>query len=1357
MERKGGAGHGAAPPAVGVPTAPEVSLDAKILAGMPYPLAHLYQALLDAEEPRQRFESLVTVFAGGLKYLSIVCIADYTQGPGADPLNRILSHSLKQPSLGQWALFLRAIVGHYRDENREFQMRELASVLDERTLQLVAHLIHLRNTYIHPDRPLAPEAAAQLCDESLPLLQELLLAFRFVSRYPLIRRDRSTGEEERVMGSEVRPARPGGGFEVLVRAAPSVDLDITPFILLSVDDEVRDVLVYETLIGDHGKYILGKHVRFIRIGDEPDNRVRLLQGLIERFGRDELQTERRRRRARRAIERSLQGGTFEVRAVRYLASYHSEQTFEDYKKTRRFEPRAYVERRRMTAVYDELAIGDKNCLVLVADSGGGKTTEICQLYLERFSGDIVWVLSGRRTRSAHVLADIDRHLFEDESAHSLSSVLAALDRSRSEERFVILFDGVNETEDPVEAFRQINDLIDTNPYPWLKVVVTCRSFAWERIERSALILDRRRYLAAEDGRLAVTLQPFDEAEVGEALERYGALYEVEVPRALLQRSYAYRELKLFSHPVMLRFVFEAFQGRGLPSKLDFNGALREFTRARLRERDLPFLEQYLMSYLYCEETDILDAARLLERRGAMAPDDSERAAYDKLAEHICGEQIYDIDEVWICLSEGCPAHGRPVMIVDSEQDRCALCRSKLRRENVDNRSTFSRLQSENILSTTDLRGRVLVRMVFDRYFDYLMGRYCFVERMAASYAPEVVDELYGKARRNGLFIEPARSVLHELWLRNDLRGVLRVASQDDVTSYYILRELFRDLTKADLAAVAPRIREVVEQTGFRSHVCRAVVYGVLIDGEAVRQHPAGEVVELLVFVSRCASEQIHDDIDSHLVRLRKAGVDLISPLIDRCGEALLSELSVRRGLRVLFHSARRDRFRSMLTLFVNTILFGLGSYFDDPEIRGAVLRNGLAICQRVLNHPLLSFFERPLSSFLARYIANIYRTKGPLPCNYFEMLFQLKTDPAEIRRAGDLFFVDRRNLFELDFEAFQATVHSENGLMSWYMLSLLPVHYLHAQDRERAASHLRRFATSGTEMDRYVVGQTLSVLLWRSADDRELLEALCDELEAVYLNDPSQIFLHPEPLSAITGARSVAAYNRDRTKEIGAQTSLPLVPWIVLKDGKLFRFYLNSVAFELALRRLQREQPDEFTTALDLLERNSTDDLLRFEHDLVASRRFVAGLLIQSVGYAGTMGHLRPALATIERIIARYLGDGGAEEDAEVYRAAVVKALTVLRDSHPNEVLAFLERYDLDRERYAFLAEIERSAEEGEDLLGKSLYGHKIYQGSFCSSRQLRETFGEATRRAAEASDVEEFFLIYSRTFIQWLKRHPGS
>src|SRR5581483_1275318 len=130
------------------------------------------------------------------------------------------------------------------------------------------------------------------------------------------------------------------------------------------------------------------------------------------------------------------------------------------------------------------------------------------------------------------------------------------------ERFVVLFDGLNETGRPIEVFQHLNNFLNSNPYEWVKVIMTCRSFAWKTIENSGILQAKHRYVLSSDGSIAHTLQPFDDEELGQALKVYSHVFEASFPKLWTDaRDQDYRERKILRSPLILRFVFEAFRGR----------------------------------------------------------------------------------------------------------------------------------------------------------------------------------------------------------------------------------------------------------------------------------------------------------------------------------------------------------------------------------------------------------------------------------------------------------------------------------------------------------------------------------------------------------------------------------------------------------------------------------------------------------------------------------------------------------------------------------------------------------------------------------------------------------------------------
>ncbi len=1315
---------------------------------MPYPVAHLYAEMRDEPDARLRFRNLIKVFIGGLKYVSLICIADYMKQPDSDAVNSALSVGLERPAAGHWLNFLRGIVKHYKKSGREFHVRELKGVMQGQNDQLLGHLVHLRNTYVHPDIFPGVKESAALIEQSLPLLHAVLWTFSFIAKYPLIRI--AAGRETPAMGNDAGPPSEEA-CRFVVRAGDGTDLDVTAFMLIAADESFSDLLVYETLIGKSAKYIMGNHLKFVEIGDEPDNRVKLLFELLQKCAtREQEEWRRESAHARTEIRAALHTPEFPLWRVKRLALGHSNALFEEYKAARRFDPQTYVPRKNIQAAYEALE-REGTVLAITADSGAGKSTEVCHLFARRFHGDVVWIVSGRRVRGS-VIGAITEHLIDPEDrTTTLRDVLDSFDMTRRGERFVILVDGLNEMEKPAEGLQEIVDLVDGTRYHWLKIVITCRSFAWSVLARSGIIIDRKRFVASDAGDIAHVLKPFDDDELQTALDRYSLAFDTHYPARWGDR-HAYQERKLLRSPLILRFVFEAFRDKKeMPPVLDVEMIMRQFTAERLRGRDLPFLRRYLMAYFFREESDVLDTRRLiaLQESGAEISQDER-----KLIEHICGEQVYDFDQIWTCGTRGCQQQDRPLFAPEGDdQPRCPSCFSALHVENVDNRSTYSRLLSENILSQTDCGDHVLVRLVFDRYFDHLMRRYCFVETMQERDDPPFIAELFQKSIRRGTFVGPLTGVLLSLWRAGNRQPAYRIAASDHFAAYHVLRTLFEALAAGDFAELDAALRTAAAESNFNVNVCRAGIHALLVDRELAERH-AGEVVELVLLLSRCESEHVPEDAALYAIELKREGVDIITPLVERCADALTDAISIRQLLRAA-HRAERERLKGIGTLFFNVALFGLGSFPDDAAIRGTLVRRGVEVAQRALHHPLLSLGQRPIARFVSRWLAKIYIRKGPLPCNYWEMAFQLSQDRERIRQMGDLFFVERRNLFDLSYDDFYAAIHSENGLITWYALSFLPAHYQAAADEQRALDHMSRMVREGTEMDRYVVGEAAMKLLRGGRHRHAALERLLDEIASAYERDASQIFLHPAADGAGEGARAASATRR-RVEEIRKESDPFMLPWIVRSDGAVRRVYMNTVAYQLALLRLRRSASETVDDVLRLLDRNLRADLLRFGGDARAARRFVASfLIVHSLADAATEGFLRESFTTIQRIIETYVDRAADPENADVYRFAVVETLKAMKETHRDEVMAFVEQYETGEGPHAFLAAVKTAAVGKEKLLSKSLLGDNIYHAAF-ASRQMREAFGRITSRAAAAKNADQFFFIYTLEFMQWLRSHAA-
>ena len=219
---------------------------------------------------------------------------------------------------------------------------------------------------------------------------------------------------------------------------------------------------------------------------------------------------------------------------------------------------------------------DSTGFVVVGDSGVGKTNLLCDLTNRRVqdhTNDIVLFFN---------CADFSREddpeslvavglLLED--TLSLTKALRGLDGERpANARMLLVFDAINEHDDPASFLKAINHRLvrKYHHYPWLKVVVSCRSELWGllQLERFA----SRHWFYQVGDQMGVRLAIFSPEELRRAYkENYRKKYGLRT---------SYEDLsdqakRFMRDPLMLLFVAKAYEGQEVPDDV---GSLRVFRR-----------------------------------------------------------------------------------------------------------------------------------------------------------------------------------------------------------------------------------------------------------------------------------------------------------------------------------------------------------------------------------------------------------------------------------------------------------------------------------------------------------------------------------------------------------------------------------------------------------------------------------------------------------------------------------------------------------------------------------------------------------------------------------------------------------
>ncbi|MFQ3660978.1 MAG: protein kinase [Chloroflexaceae bacterium] len=294
-----------------------------------------------------------------------------------------------------------------------------------------------------------------------------------------------------------------------------------------------------------------------------------------------------------------------------------------------YAPHLYVARAEAEAHLGAFLAGASGALLLVGDSGTGKTCLLARWaeYLQEEGEAVLFYRCG-----GSLGAELDREITRDlgrEAPEALAHDLGQIGRLAAEagRRLVLIFDGLNEYRSGAQAgpeilLKQIDALVGRIAGPALRVVISCNSVAWGQLERAgATNLFWSAYYYGSDGEPRLALEPFTPEELSAAYQRYATFYRLQTPLERLPE----RARERLRKPLMLRLIAEscrdgpvelAARGPGL-------GLFRRYYEERVRQR---------REHLFIDEL----AGEML-RRGAVSVPIRELARNEHLREELLRE------------------------------------------------------------------------------------------------------------------------------------------------------------------------------------------------------------------------------------------------------------------------------------------------------------------------------------------------------------------------------------------------------------------------------------------------------------------------------------------------------------------------------------------------------------------------------------------------------------------------------------------------------------------------------------------------------------------------------------------------
>ena len=588
---------------------PTDEFDHLVLTRYPHPLAINYKRLLDEPDTERKTRIALQVFEFGLRAVALQVISQYMQhdiDDMPDPaVNLLLSRKIDKASLGLWKEFLFRTLDAYAGHRDRLACPELADLRWEpgRNKQRQGvqgpfdRLIEIRNRLAHRLPPRTEEEWRDLYEKVITDLRAVLEIFSFLQGYDLVlcRHGESgrecvffSGLEPQLVRGELPAGMPPADLEFYLRRKDGQRLvRLHPLIIhwlpAASDAEAiasglthSDAALYDSFTKSTIHYLATVVWENVEIGAEAVT----FQEFFARIGTvlERIGTVRRQ-------ESRLTWNILEE-VARFVVDDRMGTT-ED-----RYDPALYMPREAVRRAFEDFLSSDKPAFVLLGSSGVGKSCFVLSLVEEYRDVDECCILlydSASFQVSEPIRRVLSQH-FSDyleistaEGTRRIDDILAEINRidGIKDRRVVLIFDAINENEAPDKLLRQIRALVEGAPFPWLKVVLTCRPEAWRRLRaRKDLGLAPDRYYRVSDatrrgiqlggsgreplkGEDWIHLRPFGLEELPAVYARYQSVFQ-------LQQDYRYlppHVREIIRDPLALKLVAETWAGDRIPDQL----------------------------------------------------------------------------------------------------------------------------------------------------------------------------------------------------------------------------------------------------------------------------------------------------------------------------------------------------------------------------------------------------------------------------------------------------------------------------------------------------------------------------------------------------------------------------------------------------------------------------------------------------------------------------------------------------------------------------------------------------------------------------------------------------------------------
>lgn len=358
--------------------------------------------------------------------------------------------------------------------------------------------------------------------------------------------------------------------------------------------------------------------------------------------------------------------------IREFTINASQKFLEHTYKEKKYNQELFVDRSILSGYFQEFQESDKNLFPMIGEAGQGKTNQLCywtEKLIEQNTGVVIFNSS---EFSEHTLEEKIKDIFDFNRRKPIKKLLENIHEKIAEnnEKIYFFFDAINEclsykgsvdnTEDPLDLYRDILSLLVNDKYPNFKVLFTCRSYTWKNliqpwITKEDDFKDKFTFHSKDNEEIAV--RGFTDDELERAYDIYRELYQMNTPFLALSKSSKIR----LKDPLVLKIACTNFLGMELPTDMLSYSSISLFEK---------MLEDISRSYAGNKQCRILKglARHILQEYEKGIPTDSisddilKQAYNDKDSKlHEMAKLVYKKDGISVAYSELLNKPERPVL------------------------------------------------------------------------------------------------------------------------------------------------------------------------------------------------------------------------------------------------------------------------------------------------------------------------------------------------------------------------------------------------------------------------------------------------------------------------------------------------------------------------------------------------------------------------------------------------------------------------------------------------------------------------------------------------------------------------